>query len=131
AGCGALASRPGLMCTRSDTSESKTGATAKPAPFFQNIIRADLASATVKTLVTRFPSAPSGLLHICHAKSICLTLGVAEEVGAHCNLRFEDTDPEKESDEYVAAIKRDVSWLGFSWNGEVKYTSDYFDQLYQ
>ncbi|HEY7885622.1 MAG TPA: glutamine--tRNA ligase/YqeY domain fusion protein [Cellvibrionaceae bacterium] len=115
----------------SETSESKTGATIKPAHFIQNIIRTDLGSAKVQNLVTRFPPEPNGFLHIGHAKSICLNFGMAEEFGGKCNLRFDDTNPEKESDEYVAAIKRDVSWLGFAWNGEVKYTSDYFDQLYE
>src|SRR5690554_5743372 len=115
----------------STDTENKPGPVAKPAHFIQTIIRRDLENGQVDKVVTRFPPEPNGFLHIGHAKSICLNFGMAEEFGGQCNLRFDDTNPEKESDEYVAAIKRDVSWLGFSWSGEVKYTSDYFDQLYQ
>jgi glutaminyl-tRNA synthetase len=103
---------------------------SKPAHFLQNIIREDLASGRVSHLATRFPPEPNGYLHIGHAKSICLNFGLAQEFGGSCNLRFDDTNPAKEEEEYVEAIKRDVSWLGFAWNGEVRYTSDYFDQLY-
>lgn len=115
----------------STDTESKPGPVAKPAHFLQTIIRRDLQSGDVQRVVTRFPPEPNGFLHIGHAKSICLNFGLAEEFGGVCNLRFDDTNPEKENDEYVAAIKRDVSWLGFQWQGEVKYTSDYFDQLHQ
>lgn len=111
--------------------EPNTDTPARPAHFIQNIIRSDLQSGAVQSVVTRFPPEPNGYLHIGHAKSICLNFGVAEEFGGVCNLRFDDTNPEKENDEYVASIKRDVSWLGFAWNGEIKYTSDYFDQLHQ
>ena len=115
----------------STDTESKPGPVAKPAHFLQTIIRRDLQSGGVSEVVTRFPPEPNGFLHIGHAKSICLNFGLAEEFGGVCNLRFDDTNPEKENDEYVASIKRDVSWLGFQWQGDVKYTSDYFDQLYQ
>ncbi|MGL6161725.1 glutamine--tRNA ligase/YqeY domain fusion protein [Microbulbifer sp.] len=103
---------------------------SKPAHFLQNIIREDLAGGRVSEVVTRFPPEPNGYLHIGHAKSICLNFGLAQEFGGSCNLRFDDTNPAKEEEEYVASIKRDVSWLGFQWAGEAKYTSDYFDQLY-
>ncbi|MBB5210623.1 glutamine--tRNA ligase/YqeY domain fusion protein [Microbulbifer hydrolyticus] len=104
---------------------------SKPAHFLQNIIREDLAEGRVSQLTTRFPPEPNGYLHIGHAKSICLNFGLAKEFGGECNLRFDDTNPAKEEEEYVDAIKRDVSWLGFEWAGEAKYTSDYFDQLHQ
>jgi glutaminyl-tRNA synthetase len=104
---------------------------ARPPHFIQNIIRKDLEQGTVKQVVTRFPPEPNGYLHIGHAKSICLNFGMAEEFGGLCNLRFDDTNPEKENEEYVNAIKADVHWLGYTWNGQVRYTSDYFEQLYQ
>ncbi|WP_193163965.1 glutamine--tRNA ligase/YqeY domain fusion protein [Microbulbifer hainanensis] len=104
---------------------------SKPAHFLQNIIREDLAEGRVSQLATRFPPEPNGYLHIGHAKSICLNFGLAQEFDGTCNLRFDDTNPAKEEEEYVAAIKRDVSWLGFEWAGDVRYTSDYFDQLHE
>ncbi|AQQ67445.1 glutamine--tRNA ligase [Microbulbifer agarilyticus] len=104
---------------------------SKPAHFLQNIIREDLAEGRVDQLTTRFPPEPNGYLHIGHAKSICLNFGLAKEFGGQCNLRFDDTNPAKEEEEYVDAIKRDVSWLGFDWAGDARYTSDYFDQLHQ
>ncbi|MEX2962698.1 glutamine--tRNA ligase/YqeY domain fusion protein [Microbulbifer sp. TYP-18] len=104
---------------------------SKPAHFLQNLIRDDLAAGRISRLETRFPPEPNGYLHIGHAKSICLNFGLAQEFGGSCNLRFDDTNPAKEEGEYVEAIKRDVSWLGFQWAGQVKYTSDYFGQLYQ
>lgn len=103
----------------------------KPAHFLENIISADLAEGRVRQVVTRFPPEPNGYLHIGHAKSICLNFGLAETFGGQCNLRFDDTNPEKESQEFVDSIQRDIEWLGYSWSGEVRYTSDYFDQLYQ
>ena len=102
----------------------------RPAHFLQNLIREDLDSGRVSQVVTRFPPEPNGYLHVGHAKSICLNFGLAEEFAGQCNLRFDDTNPEKESSEFVESIKRDVEWLGFSWAGQPKFTSDYFDQLY-
>ncbi|MFP3440989.1 glutamate--tRNA ligase family protein, partial [Pantoea sp. SIMBA_133] len=78
----------------------------------------------------RFPPEPNGYLHIGHAKSICLNFGIAETFSGDCNLRFDDTNPEKESQEYIDAIKQDVEWLGYEWADDVRYASDYFDQLY-
>jgi glutaminyl-tRNA synthetase len=97
--------------------------------FIRDIIDADLASNKVSAVVTRFPPEPNGYLHIGHAKSICLNFGIARDYGGHCNLRFDDTNPEKESVEYVNSIRRDVEWLGFSWHNN-PFASDYFDQLY-
>src|SRR6059058_6322846 len=81
-------------------------------------------------VVTRFPPEPNGYLHIGHAKAICIDFGYADEFGGHTNLRFDDTNPEKEDVEYVESIKADVNWLGFQWDG-LFYASDYFDQLYE
>jgi glutaminyl-tRNA synthetase len=103
----------------------------KPINFIQQIISNDLASDKTSKVVTRFPPEPNGYLHIGHAKSICVNFGLAETFSGHCNLRFDDTNPEKESDEYVQSIIEDVKWLGFSWNGDIRYASDYFDQFYQ
>ena len=102
----------------------------KPSNFIQQIINADLNAGRVKEVVTRFPPEPNGYLHIGHAKSICLNFGLAEQFGGHCNLRFDDTNPEKEDDEYVQAIIDDVRWLGFDWGDEPRFASDYFSQLY-
>ncbi|MGV8835221.1 glutamine--tRNA ligase/YqeY domain fusion protein [Cellvibrio sp.] len=102
----------------------------KPLHFIQQIIRKDLEQGLHKKIVTRFPPEPNGYLHIGHAKSICLNFGMAEEFGGACNLRFDDTNPEKENEEFVNSIKQDVEWLGFKWDGAVRYTSDYFDQLH-
>lgn len=98
--------------------------------FIRDRIRADLAAGAVETVVTRFPPEPNGYLHIGHAKSICLNFGIAEEFGGRCNLRFDDTNPAKEDQEFIDAIQADVTWLGFEWAGEVKYASDNFEQLY-
>tara|TARA_B110000967_G_scaffold59447_1_gene60960 strand:- start:17 stop:1672 length:1656 start_codon:yes stop_codon:yes gene_type:complete len=102
----------------------------KPSNFIQQIITADLEAGRTKEVVTRFPPEPNGYLHIGHAKSICLNFGLAEQFGGTCNLRFDDTNPEKEDDEYVQAIIEDVRWLGFDWGGEPRFASDYFGQLY-
>ncbi len=107
-------------------SETRAG---EPSNFIRDIIDADLAAGKVERVVTRFPPEPNGYLHIGHAKSICLNFGIARDYGGHCNLRFDDTNPEKESIEYVNAIRRDVEWLGFEWHAN-PYASDYFDQLY-
>ena len=98
--------------------------------FIRNIIEADLASGKHTNIVTRFPPEPNGYLHIGHAKSICLNFGLALDYQGHCNLRFDDTNPEKESNEYARAIQEDVQWLGFQWQSEVRWASDYFEQLY-
>ena len=102
----------------------------KPTNFIQQIITADLEAGRIKEVVTRFPPEPNGYLHIGHAKSICLNFGLAEQFGGTCNLRFDDTNPDKEDDEYVQAIIDDVRWLGFDWGGEPRFASDYFGQLY-
>ncbi|MCL4162121.1 UNVERIFIED_CONTAM: hypothetical protein GTU68_026306, partial [Idotea baltica] len=104
--------------------------TEKPLNFIQKIIEEDIASGKTPQIQTRFPPEPNGYLHIGHAKSICLNFGLAKKYGGLCNLRFDDTNPEKEDVEYVESIKEDVKWLGFDWAGEIKFTSDYFDQLY-
>jgi glutaminyl-tRNA synthetase len=98
--------------------------------FIRDIVRADLASGRHKSVVTRFPPEPNGYLHIGHAKSICLNFGIAEEFGGHCNLRYDDTNPTKESQEYIDAIETDVRWLGFDWGNNLFHASDYFEQLY-
>lgn len=98
--------------------------------FIRAQIVEDLAAGKHAKAITRFPPEPNGYLHIGHAKSICLNFGIAVESQGECNLRFDDTNPEKESQEYIDAIKRDVEWLGFNWAGEVRYASNYFDALY-
>ncbi len=104
--------------------------TDKPMNFIQQIINADIESGRIKEVVTRFPPEPNGYLHIGHAKSICLNFGLATQYGGRCNLRFDDTNPEAEDQIFVDAIIDDVNWLGFKWEGEPCYASDYFDQLY-
>lgn len=103
---------------------------ARPTNFIRQIIDADLASGKHTSVHTRFPPEPNGYLHIGHAKSICLNFGIAQDYQGQCNLRFDDTNPEKEDIEYVESIKKDVNWLGFEWDGEVCYSSDYFDKLH-
>ncbi|AAQ59416.2 glutamine--tRNA ligase/YqeY domain fusion protein [Chromobacterium violaceum] len=98
--------------------------------FIRSIIDEDLATGRRSSVVTRFPPEPNGFAHIGHAKAICINFGLAEDYNGQCNLRMDDTNPEKESDEFVEAFKQDISWLGFKWNGEVRYASDYFDRLY-
>ncbi len=98
--------------------------------FIRAQIVEDLASGKHSRIITRFPPEPNGYLHIGHAKSICLNFGVAQEAGGECNLRFDDTNPEKEDQEYIDAIKRDVRWLGFDWAGDTRYASGYFDELH-
>lgn len=107
--------------------------TPQPAAsnFIRSIIEADLASGKHSSIVTRFPPEPNGYLHVGHAKSICLNFGLAQDYHGKCNLRFDDTNPEKESNEYAQSIQDDVRWLGFQWNGEVRWASDYFEQLYR
>lgn len=105
-------------------------AEARPSNFIRQIIDKDLADGKHTSVQTRFPPEPNGYLHIGHAKSICLNFGIAQDYQGQCNLRFDDTNPEKEDLEYVESIKKDVNWLGFEWSGHVRYSSDYFDQLY-
>src|SRR5690349_7850988 len=98
--------------------------------FIRDIVAADLAAGRHKTVVTRFPPEPNGYLHVGHAKSICLNFGIAEEFGGRCHLRFDDTNPAKEEQEYIDAIEHDVRWLGFDWGRHLHHASDYFEQLY-
>ncbi|MDP4537241.1 glutamine--tRNA ligase [Alkalimonas collagenimarina] len=102
----------------------------RPSNFIRQIIDQDLASGKHKTVQTRFPPEPNGFLHIGHAKSICLNFGIAKDYQGLCNLRFDDTNPEKENIDFVESIQRDVSWLGFQWQDPIHYSSDYFEQLY-
>jgi glutaminyl-tRNA synthetase len=104
---------------------------AKPMNFLQQLIKTDLEAGKYSKIITRFPPEPNGFLHIGHAKSICLNFGLAEEFGGECNLRFDDTNPAKEEQQFIEAIKADVSWLGFKWAGEVRYASSYFDLFYE
>lgn len=103
----------------------------KATNFIEEIIIEDLKSGKHKSICTRFPPEPNGYLHIGHAKSICLNFGLAEKFGGRCNLRFDDTNPEKEDIEYVESIKNDVRWLGFSWGEKEFYASDYFEKMYE
>ena len=108
---------------------SKTGVSSN---FIRTIIEQDIKSDKHNgRVLTRFPPEPNGYLHIGHAKSICLNFTVAAENGGLCNLRFDDTNPEKESQEFVDSIKQNIKWLGFQWNGEVRYSSNYFGHLYE
>ncbi len=101
-----------------------------PLDFVREIVKADLAAAKHPFPVTRFPPEPNGYLHIGHAKSICLNFGIAAEFGGRCHLRFDDTNPTKEEQEYIDAIEQDVRWLGFDWGEHLHHASDYFQQLY-
>jgi glutaminyl-tRNA synthetase len=104
--------------------------TSKPLNFIERIVKEDVESGKVTNVRTRFPPEPNGYLHIGHAKSIWLNFGLAQKFGGKCNLRMDDTNPEKEDEEYVESIKADVQWLGYQWDGDVHYASDYFDQFY-
>jgi len=110
---------------------AETAAREAGQDFIRDIVRADLASGRHKAVVTRFPPEPNGYLHIGHAKSICLNFGIAEEFGGHCNLRYDDTNPTREAQEYIDAIERDVRWLGFDWGSQLHHASDYFERLYE
>ena len=112
--------------TETAVAETNTG-----RDFVRDIIAADLAAKRHTNVVTRFPPEPNGYLHIGHAKSICLNFGVAQEFGGRCHLRFDDTNPTKEEQEYIDAIERDVRWLGFDWGSHLYHASDYFEQLYK
>jgi glutaminyl-tRNA synthetase len=98
--------------------------------FVREIVAEDLRSGKHQIVVTRFPPEPNGYLHIGHAKSICLNFGVAQEFGGRCHLRFDDTNPTKEEQEYIDAIEADVRWLGFDWGEHLYFASDYFERLY-
>ncbi|WP_034414767.1 glutamine--tRNA ligase [Candidatus Photodesmus blepharus] len=99
--------------------------------FVRQIIDKDLANGKHSKVRTRFPPEPNGYLHIGHAKSICLNFGIAQDYDGECNLRFDDTNPEKEDIKYVESIKNDLNWLGFRWSGDIRYSSDYFDKFYE
>lgn len=109
---------------------SDTDVNEIPNHFIQHIIDEDVKAQKYPKVITRFPPEPNGYLHIGHAKSICLNFTMAEQYQGHCNLRFDDTNPEKESQEYIDAIKKDISWLGFTWEAPIHYASDYFATLY-
>ncbi len=114
------------------TLEPATADTAEVgSDFIRDIVQADLAAQTHKRIVTRFPPEPNGYLHIGHAKSIALNFGIAQEFGGQCNLRFDDTNPTKEEQEYIDSIQADVRWLGFDWGENLFFASDYFEQLYE
>jgi len=112
-----------------EMNENKEG--KKPLNFIESIIEDDIKAEKHQQIYTRFPPEPNGYLHIGHAKSICLNFGLSENYKGKCNLRFDDTNPVKEDVEYVESIKEDIKWLGFNWEDEVKFTSDYFDRLYE
>ena len=111
--------------------EAGTAVVEAGRDFIRDIIEADLAAKRHTTVVTRFPPEPNGYLHIGHAKAIALNFGIAQEFGGRCHLRFDDTNPTKEEQEYIDAIERDVRWLGFDWGTHLYHASDYFEQLYQ
>ncbi|MBB3140812.1 glutamine--tRNA ligase/YqeY domain fusion protein [Halomonas organivorans] len=108
-----------------------TSETTSAPNFIRNQIREEIEAGRQGKIVTRFPPEPNGFLHIGHAKSICLNFGLAEQFGGDCHLRFDDTNPAKEEQAYIDAIKEDVSWLGYEWAGPVRFASDYFDTLYE
>src|SRR6266851_577071 len=99
--------------------------------FIRDIIQADLDAGRHKVIVTRFPPEPNGYLHIGHAKSIALNFGIAQEFSGRCHLRFDDTNPTKEEQEYIDSIQADVQWLGYDWGTDLFYASDYFERLYE
>jgi glutaminyl-tRNA synthetase len=114
------------------TAEPPAGDSRRPLDFIRRIVTDDVAAGrNGGRVVTRFPPEPNGYLHIGHAKSICLNFGIAAEFGGRCHLRFDDTNPVKEEQEYIDNIKRDVAWLGFDWGKHEYYASDYFERLYQ
>ncbi|OEZ33691.1 glutamine--tRNA ligase [Francisella endosymbiont of Amblyomma maculatum] len=109
------------------TSEIKVNKTN----FIKNLIKKDIETKKVSGILTRFPPEPNGYLHIGHAKSICLNFGIAQEFGGKCNLRFDDTNPDKEDIEYINVIQEDVEWLGFKWENQPRFASEYFDKMYE
>jgi glutaminyl-tRNA synthetase len=114
-----------------EMAKGETAAAEAGRDFIRDIVQADLDAKRHPGVVTRFPPEPNGYLHIGHAKSICLNFGIAEEFGGRCHLRFDDTNPTREEQEYIDAIERDVRWLGFSWGQHLYHASDYFDRLYE
>jgi len=120
-----------LILHVNDVTMSDTIPLKMPTNFIRNQINTDLDSGLHSSVITRFPPEPNGYLHIGHAKSICINFGTAKDYNGWCNLRFDDTNPAKEDIEYVNSIKKDIKWLGFDWNGEVKYSSSYFDIFYK
>ena len=117
------------MVATETTTEAGTGDVGRD--FIRDIVQADLDAGRVSQVVTRFPPEPNGYLHIGHAKSICLNFGVAAEFGGRCHLRFDDTNPTKEEQEFIDAIARDVRWLGYEWGDHLYHASDYFERLYE
>jgi glutaminyl-tRNA synthetase len=115
----------------SSTMPDEAAAPEAGRDFIRDIVETDLKTGRHKSVVTRFPPEPNGYLHIGHAKSICLNFGIAQEFGGRCHLRFDDTNPTKEEQEYIDAIEADVRWLGFDWGKHLYHASDYFEQLYQ
>ncbi|MFA6108020.1 MAG: glutamine--tRNA ligase/YqeY domain fusion protein [Candidatus Latescibacterota bacterium] len=113
-----------------DTDTSSSGPRETPVDFIRAEVAKDLASGRFSSVVTRFPPEPNGYLHLGHAKAICIDFGVARDFGGQCNLRFDDTNPMKEEQEFVDAQKKDIRWLGFDWGDREFYASDYFEQLY-
>jgi glutaminyl-tRNA synthetase len=110
---------------------SEPAAASARSDFIRDIVAADLKAGRVKSVVTRFPPEPNGYLHIGHAKAICIDFGVARDFGGRTNLRFDDTNPEKEEQEFIDAVQRDIHWLGFDWGDHLYFASDYFEQLYE
>src|SRR4030095_7367600 len=112
------------------TAPDKANDSSSGRDFIRDIVAGDIAAGRVKAPITRFPPEPNGYLHIGHAKSIALNFNIAQEFGGHCNLRFDDTNPVKEEQEYIDAIERDVRWLGFDWGDNLFPASGYFEPLY-
>jgi glutaminyl-tRNA synthetase len=115
----------------SATVSEHTSSPPERSDFIREIVAGDLAERRVQGVVTRFPPEPNGYLHIGHAKSICLNFGIAHEFGGRCHLRFDDTNPTKEEQEFIDSIEADVRWLGFDWGEHLYFASDYFEQLYE
>ena len=113
--------------------EDNVNAIPEATDFIREIVNADIASGKYKMgdIRTRFPPEPNGYLHIGHAKALCIDFGIAKDYHGKTTLRMDDTNPAKEDTEYVEAIKEDVHWLGFEWDGEVRYASDYFEKMYE
>lgn len=126
----AVAVPPEVLSTTNPVADSQQQQAQPGLDFIRQIISDDLKSGKHTQIVSRFPPEPNGYLHLGHVKSICLNFGVAAETGGLCNLRLDDTNPLAEKQEYVDNIQRDIHWLGFSWNGEIRHASSYFDQLY-